>query len=45
MLQISAAKIGRARRSKITSKNSKNTGLNNGVVFFSGERMEWQVEE
>ena len=33
MPQISAAKMGRARRSKIASKNSKNTGLSNGEVF------------
>jgi hypothetical protein len=35
MLQISATKIGRARRSKIASKNSKNT---------SGKRRKWLVE-
>jgi hypothetical protein len=37
MLQISAAKMGSARRSKIASKNSKNSGLNKGVEFFLRE--------
>jgi hypothetical protein len=34
MLQISAAKMGSARRSKIVSKNSKNSGLSYGVEIF-----------
>jgi hypothetical protein len=34
MLQISLAKMGRARRSKIASKNSKNSCLSYGVKIF-----------
>jgi hypothetical protein len=34
MLQISAAKMGGARRSKITSKNRKKTGMSYGVKIF-----------
>jgi hypothetical protein len=34
MFQISAAKMGLARRSKIARKNCKNTGLSCGVEIF-----------
>jgi hypothetical protein len=34
MLQISAAKIGGARRSKIASKNRKKMGLSYGVKIL-----------
>jgi hypothetical protein len=39
MLQISAAKMGWARRSKIVSKNSKNSCLSYGVKIF--REREW----
>jgi hypothetical protein len=39
MLQISVAKMVRARRSKIARKNSKNMGLSYGVEIF--REREW----